>query len=305
MTTWFDIKLATLKKIDPAITSLTPTRNTKDYLNAMVPVANRGLQDLATAGKFIEKHYDIMIPEITNLLDQDTGTVQHINDDITIQSGPAKAYYFEMSGKGTVKIYAGTTLIQTVTNNDKAGWITFKGKLDNENNSDVKIVFSGAYPYQFRNVALYNINFETNSDVWEYTTKRRFNLRELTDDFYRLVTFDVVYESGGVEYTKFKDYQWEGDGTLILNGKQAGNYKVHYFSYPQQITEDTPDTTVLELDPEVAALLPVYMASELYEDDDTSTAYYFRQQYEEAKKGLVTYTAPQGVAEFEDVWGWL
>lgn len=305
MTTWYDIKLATLKKIDPAITSLTPTRNTKDYLNAMVPVANRGLQDLATAGKFIEKSYDIMIPEITNALDQDTGTVQHINDDITILSAPAKSYYFEMSGKGTAKIYTDDILLKTIENTDKAGWKTFKGKLINENKNDVRIVFTGLYPYQFRNVAFFDVNFETDDDVWEYSTKRRFNLRELTDDFYRLVTFDVVCESNGTTYTKFKDYQWEGNGTLILNGLQAGIYKVHYYSYPQQITEDTPNDFVLELDPEVAALLPVYMASELYEDDDTSTAYYFRQQYEEAKQRLVTYTAPQGVAEFEDVWGWM
>lgn len=303
--TWYEIKLATLKKIDPAITSLVPTRNTKDYLNAMVPVANRGLQDLATAGKYIEKHYDIMIPELTNVLDQDTGVVQHVNSDIEVNGGPAYAYYFEMAGRGTVNIYAGNTLVRTVKNEQRAGWEIFKGKISNADKKSVRIVFSGSYPYQFRNVALYDVQFEEDTDVWEYNEKVRFDLRKLTDDFYRLVTFDVVLESGTNPYSKYHEYMWEGDSTLILNGKVPGNYKVHYYSYPREITEDTPDDYVLELDPEVAALLPIYMASELYEDDDTSTAYYFRQQYEEAKNRLVTYTAPQGRAEFEDVWGWM
>ena len=48
---WGECKLLALQKLDPATRNLSPTRNTKDYINAMVGVANRGLQDLATAGK--------------------------------------------------------------------------------------------------------------------------------------------------------------------------------------------------------------------------------------------------------------
>ena len=55
MVTWGEIKLNALKKMDPSINSLIASRNTKDYLNAIVPAANRGLQDLSTAGKFIVK----------------------------------------------------------------------------------------------------------------------------------------------------------------------------------------------------------------------------------------------------------
>ena len=52
-------KLAVLKKIDPKINSLTPERKTAGYLNAMVEATNRGLEDLATAGKYITKPYTI------------------------------------------------------------------------------------------------------------------------------------------------------------------------------------------------------------------------------------------------------
>lgn len=300
MATWYDIKLSTLKKIDPAVTSLAVTRNTKDYLNAIVPVANRGLQDLATAGKFIIKSLDIMVPDVVSIIDVNTDIKQHLNSDIEVEGGAAQAFYFEISGKSKVDIYVGETLAKSIETTSKAGFQTIKGVLDNAERKPVKIVFSGSYPYLYRSVALYDILFENDEEVWEYAQHRRYDLRKITDDFFRLVTFDVVREG---PYEKYSGYEWEGDSVLVLDGLHQGVYKVHYYAYPQEITNETPDDTVMALDPEVANLLPVYMASELYEDDDESKAFYFRQQYEEAKQKLIP-TVKQGRAEFEDVWGW-
>ena len=91
--------------------------------------------------------------------------------------------------------------------------------------------------------------------------------------------------------------------TLVLDGLKQGNYIVHYYAYPREITIETADDYELGLDPEVAALLPVYIASELYEDDDSNMAYYFREQYMEAKQKLVP-TIPRGKASYIDNWGW-
>ena len=303
MTTWADIKLAALKKMDPSIKSLTVQNSTRDYLNSIVPAANRGLQDLATAGKFIIKEYDIMTCDVTNLLGQDFTTRQHLNDDIEFASEYGQAYYFEISGRAKVDIYVGETLARTVETEPQAGFKTFKGKLINEERKPVRIVFSGPYPYQLRNAAVFDVLFETDEDVWEWTTKRRYKLKELAKDFFKLVPSDMVLESKDTAYTKYKDYEWENDDTLILDGTKQGHYKVHYYAYAPVITIDTPDDMELALDPEVANLLPVYIASELYEDDDLSTAYYFRQQYDEAKQRLVP-SGAKGKAEFKDVWGW-
>lgn len=303
MVTWYDIKLAALKKVDPAVTNLTPTKNTKDYLNAMVPVANRGLQDLATAGKFIIKDISIMIPDVRSTIDVDYAITQHLNHDIEICGPAAKSYSFEVSGKAKVDIYVGEILALTRETGPDAGFQVVKGILDNPEEKPVKIVFSGPCPYLFRNVAMYDVTFEREEDVWEYSEKRRFDLHQMADDFFKLVTYDVVKESNQNLYEKCSDYEWEGDSTLILNGLKQGVYKVHYYAYPQEITDATPDDTVMSLDPEVANILPVYMASELYEDDDTSIAYYFRQQYDEAKRQLIP-TMKQGKAEFVDAWGW-
>jgi hypothetical protein len=151
-------------------------------------------------------------------------------------------------------------------------------------------------------VALYDIKFASDDSVWDYAPVLRIDLKTYAEDFFRLVTTDVVKEKDG-SYIKYKDYEWEGDSTLILDGLSEGNYKVHYFAYPKEITEDTPDDYELALDPEVAVLLPVYIAAELYEDDDVSTAGWFREQYAEAKQRLVA-TQVQGKAKFVDRWGW-
>ena len=299
---WGEIKLAALKKIDPAITSLTPTRNTKDYLNAIIPAANRGLFDLSTAGKYIVKEFCINIPENPNLLSGAQKTMQHINTDISYEAEGARAYYFETTGPARVDIYLDGTLALSKEIEAHSAFEVMKGIIPNTEEKTVKIVFSGDYPYQFRNVALYNITFQSEEDVWDASPIRRINLRDALQDFYKLVTTDVVYEKDG-EYLKFKDYDWEGDSTLILDGLKQGNYKIHYFAYPKEITSQTEDDYELELDPEVASLLPVYIAAELYEDDDSSMAYYIREQYEAAKQRLVP-TDVQGKAKFVDRWGW-
>ena len=303
MATWGEIKLAALKKMDPSITNLTVQRSTRDYLNAIIPAANRGLQDLATVGRFIIKEYDIMTSDVNNLLGEDHEIQQHINKDIEFTCDCGKAYYFEVSGPATVYIYVDNNLSRTAESASTAGFIPFKGNLVNDDNKPVKIVFSGKFPYQFRNVALYDVTFKDDADVWEFCKRNRYRLKELVPDFFKLVSEDVVLESEYNSYTKFKDFEWEGDDTLILDATKQGVYKVHYCAYPGEITADTPDNEELALDPDIATLLPVYIAAELYEDDDLSQAYYFRQQYETAKNSLIS-SQVKRKTEFEDVWGW-
>jgi hypothetical protein len=296
---WGECKLITLQKLDPAAKSLSPTRNTKDYLNAMVGVANRGLQDLVTAGKYITKKYEIMQPELkNNIAGADFEIKQHINSDISIQAN-GRSYYFEVEGNATVEIYKDGTLLKTINNSSKGALTKHKGITGDS--GIIEIRFTGAYPYSYRNVAIYDIAFEDDKDVWEYTREKRYDLKELTDDFYRLVNTNLVFDNE--TYKNTHDYYWEGESTLVLPGTEAASFKVHYYAYPQIITSETTDDKELSLDPEVANLLPVYMASELMEDDDSSLAFYFREQYTEAKARL-TPTQVQGRSVFIDEQGW-
>ena len=296
---WGEIQLTTLKKIDPAYNSLTPNRNTKDYLNAIVEAGNRGLRDLSTAGKYIVKSYEILQNPIENLLGDKTSIYQHLNDDIEY-SAVAYAYSFDVDNPCSVLIYVGDSLVDTITHTTSV-YTNYKGTITNTLDEDVTITFSGDYPYQYTNVALYGVKFESDDTVWQYSNTRKYDLNELTTDFYKLNSVDIVY---GNPYLKIDDYFWEGNSTLVLDGTQSGKWIVHYFAYPQTITSSTAITTDMGLDPEVEALLPLYMASELYFEESPSKATQFRNQYEAGKEQLVAMET-HGKAQFVDDSGWL
>lgn len=304
---WGECKLYALQKIDPTVNSLVPNRNTSAYLNAIVAVANRGLQDLSTAGKYIVKSFNITQSEPKNILPMPLYLMDiydHYSDDIPYQADGATSYYFEVDGTATVQIYVDGVLTDTIQNATK-GFTAYKGFISNPNKKTVKIVFSGLYHYQYTNIALYDTNFETVADIWDFVSEKRYNLKTLKNDFYKLVTTDLVLQSGfnQTRYAKSSEYYWEGDSTLVLNGCQKGNWKVHYYAYPQEITTTTLDNEELSLDSEVAALLPLYIASQLMQDDDISIADYFATEYEKGKQQLKP-TQSIGKSQFVDENGW-
>lgn len=296
---WGEIKLATLKKIDPSYTSLTSNRNTKDYLNSMVEVGNRGLQDLSTAGKYIIKSFEILQNPIENLLGDMSNIYQHLNDDIEY-TATAYAYSFDVDNPCEVLIYVGDVLFDTITH-ETSVYTNYKGKITNDDDEDVTIIFSGDYPYQYTNLALYGVKFESDEKVWQYSKSRKYNFKTLVTDFYRLHHTDVVHEN---PYLKIDDYFWEGDSVLVLDGTQSGKWIVHYFAYPQTLVSSTPDNTDMALDPEVEALLPIYMASELYFEEAPSKATQFRNQYEAGKEQLRP-SDVLGKPQFVDANGWV
>ena len=82
------------------------------------------------------------------------------------------------------------------------------------------------------------------------------------------------------------------------------NYTVYYKAYPQQITASTLDTYVLPMPNEVVVLIPLYMASQLYKDDDNAIATTLRNEFEVAFERLNPY-ASYGTQEFTSESGWI
>ncbi|MFA6808401.1 MAG: hypothetical protein WCR27_05360, partial [Eubacteriales bacterium] len=195
-------------------------------------------------------------------------------------------------------------IINTIEADSEVGFKAFKGFIPNEGKESVTIEFSGSYPYRLRNIALYDIEFKTEKDIWENVRYKRYDLSEITKDFYKLLNTDVAIEKKENNYRKTEDFYWEGDSVLVLDGTIEGTWTIHYYSYPKNITGETKDDEDIELDQEVANILPLYMASQLIEDDDLSTAYYIRQQYDVAKENLSASIGYGNKSEFIDVLGW-
>lgn len=105
-------------------------------------------------------------------------------------------------------------------------------------------------------------------------------LTDYAPDFRALLTTEI-YFTDGTDYGKTDRWDMQGDDVLLLDGQTAGTYTVWYEAYPPIIDQSTPDDFKLPLAPEAVRLLPLYMASQLYKEDDIGMATDFRNEFED------------------------
>ena len=90
---------------------------------------------------------------------------------------------------------------------------------------------------------------------------------------------DVPQLTGGVQIV--------GGKYLVFDKELDGEFEFFYDAKPKTFTDDTPDTQTIELPDDAAVLMPLYMASQLYKDDDITIATYYRNEFETAFDRLV------------------
>lgn len=306
MTTWFDIKLSALQKMFAADgDKIVKDESTKDYLAGMPYTANEGLQLLSTAGKFIIKPLQITHNPVKSINAVPSNLIQIESGEYKVEGDNAKSYYFQVSGKGSCEVYVGSALVDTLVIDNKMGFIEFRGLINNLSGEKVTLLFKTNYPMALKNAALYTATWETAEEVQSYGEKVKYRLKDLAPDFYMLDTTDIYYEGNDNPYTQTQEYWQEGNTVLVLNREQIGNYTVYYKAYPEQITQDTDDTYELPIDEEVAVLLPLYIASQLYKDDDNGIATSYRNEFEVAFERLRNKANAPSAGEFISKTGWI
>lgn len=109
-------------------------------------------------------------------------------------------------------------------------------------------------------------------------------------------------------YGEAEKWWIEGDTVLVLPGSIQGTYTLYYRAYPQTIAADTADETVIDLPAEAAPLIALYIAGELYKDDDLSMATMFRNEYEDGltklRQAYDESSGGIGVTERKNTTGW-
>lgn len=304
MTTWKDIKYTTLQKmfsISGSTTDIPTDLSTIEYINAMPATCNEALQLLTTAGKFIIKEYQYVNYPFDNMLGKETfKTYSVVNDVWSISADGAKSYYFKLSGKPvSCKLYVGDTEVmdffpETEEVTDYRSFRTFKGNITypvwqegDTPSTLVRLEVVALSPVNLMNVCFYDCVFASDADVPQYEKYIKLYMPEVVDDFYQIAPAEL-YDLGtsGDQYIVAEKYFQEADKTLVIERNRPGVYVIHYRAYPQQITLDTPDDYEMSLDPEVAALIPLYMASQLYKDDDNAIATVYRNEFEVGREAL-------------------
>ena len=115
----------------------------------------------------------------------------------------------------------------------------------------------------------------------------------------------IYFEGAYQKYLQTSDFYQEGTKTLVLDRDMIGSFTIYYRAYPEQITADTDDEYELPIDPEVYTLLPLYMASQLYKDDDMGVATSYRNEFEVGFERLVNSANLSAYEEFTSESGWI
>jgi hypothetical protein len=313
--TWGEIQILSIQKmflnnVPLTVSDLTEMREDKKYklyLNSMPSVANEGLLRLMSVGKPLIKKYTLNhnIPaELLNYQSHETYNV--ITEDLIVYGSSSQAYYFEIDNQASIEIQLlgdEWTTVKTINHlPEVAGAYTvYKGLIPNTENKPARIVFNGeGFIYNVRYIALYNVKFRNEDEVFNNTLKQKYNLKELIDDFFEIVS--VEYEENNKKGQYNSDFILEGDNTLVIDSTLKGNFIITYKAYPDKITSTTSDTYRFNMAGEMIALLPLYIASELYKDDDISLATIYRNQFE---TGLSQITKIEQPMEFANNSGWL
>ena len=306
MMTWADIKEASLRKMF-AVTGaeIKLDSNTREYIYAMPQACNEALQMLATVGKFLVGKKTFIIQPLSNLLSATNKDFELSDSTISFSAAGAKSYYFRATKGVTAKIYVGGTLTDTVTCSDE-NYSSYKGLINNPAKELVTIDFYALYPAHIMNIALYSATFESADDVPPNEEVIRFNLKEMLPDFYQIYAGEVYIEQDGKpQYLAASEYYTEANDTIVFRADRPGVYTVYYKKYAETITKLTPDDYVFPLDPEVEAIIPLYIASQLYKDDDNGIATTYRNEFETAFDRLKQKVEVPGREEFCGESGWV
>ena len=133
------------------------------------------------------------------------------------------------------------------------------------------------------------------------------DLRELDCRFYRMVPGQLFFRRSQQQkpYRRMGCCWLEGDSRLWLACEEPGIWTVYYYVYPKWDNAETQDGEELDISPEMASLVPLYVASQLYKDDDLSVATQYRNEFEVGRAMLLTPETGESGEEFSSVSGWI
>ena len=132
----------------------------------------------------------------------------------------------------------------------------------------------------------------------------RFDMNLYANDF-RSFAGEVYIETDG-ERKRVYGFLTEASSILALPAWLEGEITVYYNPLPAVVSASTPDDEEIDLLPMAASLLPLYMASQLFKDDDMRQAVQLRNEFEAGLGRLSAMLTKDGKKKeyFTSVTGW-
>lgn len=247
--------------------------NRLDYSLRFRVLQDAAQKEIATIKKIHKEKKISQNPIPTQLLNPlySFDVVQHLDTDISYTATSTKALTFKVDNVATIYIEEETSTdvweVQETINNSTVGEYTLYTRLVTASDTDnrIRLRFSGLYPYNLRDVAMFKYSFASVSAIPKY---QRYNLYTMPSIFYQL---NKVVLKGNVSnsqpYQNTADFYWEQRNVIAINYYNVGEYSVFYFAYPQDITDSTLNTYEFEVDIEAQEAIPYYVAAHVLMDE--------------------------------------
>lgn len=216
------------------------------------------------------------------------------NDDealIFVADG-AKAYYFECNGNGTLiieKNIAGDewAVIGSETLMSADGSFTkYRGFIKDGSEfytGTVRLRFAGEYILWVKNVAMYDkLRSGKVTDIPDFSEYVAYDFASLANDFASFVRPPIADAGQNKGFVLDSDYFVSGDATLLIPASVKGSYSVRYNRKISSINQDeNAETTNIDLDDDLCAILPNLVAAYIWVDDEPTKAEYYLSLYRE------------------------
>ena len=248
-----------------------------------------------------------------NLLGDSSFSPVERTNDLSYEAEGAKAFYFEADGEGHyfVECFDGTSwekIGDGEMSSSERKFLPYKGLIRKDGefvSGRVRLRFSGEYLCYVRRVALYGSVYSAKqSDVPEYAPLLRYNIPLLADDFVSFADPPVGEDRG---YDRKRDrYEIEGD-SILLPYAESGVVRVLYNRKRRALAytvDPSTDDTVIDLDHELAALLPVLVAAYVWLEDEEEKASYYMNLYRERAAEVERRSRKIAPAVVKNVYGW-
>ncbi len=130
------------------------------------------------------------------------------------------------------------------------------------------------------------------------------DLSSVVDDLFMIKPGGIYLTDKGGRTEEYYNGTVIGDKDLILDGSTTGIYRIYYYAYPVKATSETSGSEDMQIDPDVASLIPLYMASQLWKEEEPGLATAYRNEFEIGRELLVRERNDGFSAQFRNTTGW-
>jgi hypothetical protein len=299
--TWKEVKDAALQMMFAYSSGGRLIDAAQDYLLAMPAVANTAIRDLAAVCP-VRRTLTIKQYPDTNIADDYTET----DDGYLFTAMNAKSFYCEMDGRANVRFeYVegdGTIILLDMITVDNKTYKPVRYKF--EQGARVRVYVEGNP--DIKDYAFYAREYGELSEIPSPADVQRYSVKGLVSEQHalRFMRFDIKpFRLGHRDISAYVYY--DGADTIMVPSLVRGEITVYYEAYPTQITANTLDAHEIELDGEACDIIPFYIASVLYAEDDRELASYYRREYNARKGEIVKPSDVMPVDELYSTSGWI